>query len=96
MMKSNLLWPAMRWPDGYEAEIETAGDDADCVFVKSPELVSDEQWSSCDAIISTADPISGDDFEKIGSTRILVTPKVGFDNIDLAAWGARGIPVCNV
>ncbi len=95
-MKNNLLWPAMRWPDGYEAEIETAGDDADCVFVKSPELVSDEQWSSCDAIISTADPISGDDFEKIGSTRILVTPKVGFDNIDLAAWGARGIPVCNV
>ena len=50
-MKNNLLWPAMRWPDGYEAEIETAGDDADCVFVKSPELVSDEQWSSCDAII---------------------------------------------
>ena len=55
-MKNNLLWPAMRWPDGYEAEIKTAGDDADCVFVKSPELVSDEQWSSCDAIISTADP----------------------------------------
>ncbi len=95
-MKSNLLWPFMRWPNGYEAEIETAGDKADCVFVESPDLVTDEQWSCCDGIISTADPVSGDDFEKIGSTRILVTPKVGFDNIDLAAWGARGIPVCNV
>jgi lactate dehydrogenase-like 2-hydroxyacid dehydrogenase len=95
-MKSNLLWPSMRWPDGYQAEIEVAGSDADCVFVKSPDLVTDAQWSSCDAILSTADPVSGDGFDKIESTRVLITPKVGFDNIDLAAWGARGIPVCNV
>ena len=25
-----------------------------------------------------------------------MTPKVGFDNLDLAAWGALGLPVCNV
>ena len=25
-----------------------------------------------------------------------MTPKVGFDNLDLAAWGAIGMPVCNV
>jgi len=95
-MKSNLLWPAMRWPDGYQAEIDTAGADADCVFVKSPDLVTDEQWASCDGILSTADPISAGEFGKIKSTRILVTPKVGFDNIDLEAWGKQGIPVCNV
>lgn len=95
-MKSNLLWPSMRWPDGYQAEIDVAGEDADCVFVKSPDLVTAEQWSSCDGILSTADPVSGVDFEKIESTKIFVTPKVGFDNIDLAAWGAKGIPVCNV
>ena len=28
--------------------------------------------------------------------RILVTPSVGFDKLDLAAWGELGIPICNV
>lgn len=28
--------------------------------------------------------------------RIVVRSGVGFDNVDLAAWGKRGVPVCNV
>ena len=28
--------------------------------------------------------------------RIVVRSGVGFDNVDLAAWGRRGVPVCNV
>ena len=30
------------------------------------------------------------------NVRIAVRSGVGFDNLDLAGWGARGVPVCNV
>jgi lactate dehydrogenase-like 2-hydroxyacid dehydrogenase len=33
---------------------------------------------------------------KLDKCRIFVTPRVGFDNIELEAWGELGIPVCNV
>lgn len=32
-------------------------------------------------------------FERV---RIVVREGVGYDNLDLAGWGARGVPVCNV
>ena len=34
--------------------------------------------------------------EAFPKVRIAVRAGVGFDNLDLAGWGARGIPVCNV
>lgn len=95
-MTHTLLWPFMRWPDDYAFEREAAGDDVNCIFVDGPENVTDEQWSAADALISVPDPLSEDELQKIPNCRILVTPKVGFDNFDLEKWGKAGIPLCNV
>ncbi len=95
-MSINLLWPHIRWADDYQAEIETAGEDVDCIFVKTPGDVTDEQWAIADAMISAPDPLKKSDFGKISNCRIFVTPKVGFDNIDLQSYGEAGIPVCHV
>lgn len=94
--KIKMLWPMIRWPDDYSAEKQTAGDEVDCVFVDHPTNVTDEQWSECDALISTTDPLEANDLQKLKRCRIFVTPKVGFDNIDLEKYAAAGIPVCNV
>lgn len=95
-MTIKLLWPYTRWPDENEAEIEKAGDDVDCIFVRHPKDVTDEQWASADAMISSPDPLPLQEIDKIENCRIFVTPKVGFDNIDLQNYGAAGIPVCHV
>ncbi|MBD3648516.1 MAG: C-terminal binding protein [Pseudomonadales bacterium] len=95
-MSITLLWPVTRWPDRHAAEVEAAGADVECVFVDRPGNVTDEQWGQADGIISSPDPLPSEEMDKIGNCRIFVTPKVGFDNIDLRKWGGQGIPVCNV
>jgi lactate dehydrogenase-like 2-hydroxyacid dehydrogenase len=95
-MSINLLWPYIRWTDDYQAEIDVAGEDVDCVFVGSPRDVTDEQYAQADAMISSPDPLEKADLGKIPNCRIYVTPKVGFDNIDLEKYGEIGIPVCHV
>jgi lactate dehydrogenase-like 2-hydroxyacid dehydrogenase len=95
-MSHTLLWPHMRWPDDYQAERETAGDGVNCVFVDKPTNVTDDQWKSAEALISVPDPLGVDELDKIPNCRIFVTPKVGFDNIDIAHYGSEGIPVCHV
>jgi lactate dehydrogenase-like 2-hydroxyacid dehydrogenase len=84
----------MRWPDNREIEISSvAGNNAD--FCERYEDVSDEQWAQCDAVVSVGD-IPEEYRARMQKCRIFVTPKVGFDNIDLRAWGEIGVPVCNV
>lgn len=95
-MTITLLWPVTRWPDKHAAEVEAAGEGVACIFVDRPHNVTDEQWGQADGIISSPDPLPAEEMDKIGKCRIFLTPKVGFDNIDLRKWGARGIPVCNV
>ena len=95
-MAETLLWPQMRWPDDYQWERETAGKGAKCVFVKRLPEVSEAQWAAADALISIDDPLEEARLPLLKNCRILVTPKVGYDNIDLAKWGRAGIPVCNV
>jgi len=46
---------------------------------------------NCSATLSVGVPIEA--FERC---RIVVREGVGYDNLDLAGWGARGVPVCNV
>ena len=96
IMSKTFLWPIMRWPDDFGAEKEAAGPDVKCVFCPSPAEISDEQWANADALISVPDPIDKKDLQKLKKCRIVVTPKVGFDNFDLQKWGEAGIPVCNV
>ncbi len=71
------------------------GDVGQAVFCESFSDVTDAQWAAADAVVSAPD-VPAEFRSKLERCRILVTPKVGFDNIDLAAWSELGIPVCNV
>jgi len=84
----------MRWPDNREIEISSVGEHG-AQFCEGLDDVSDEQWAQCDAIVSVLE-IPEEHRAKMQKCRIFVTPKVGFDNIDLQAWGELGVPVCNV
>ena len=94
-MTFRVLWPAMRWPGGREIETASVGRSGSAEFCERLEEVAQEQWENCDALVTVID-IPAEYREKLKKCRILVTPKVGFDNLDLAGWGALGIPVCNV
>ena len=95
-MSVTLLWPATRWGDDNQPEKETAGNDVECIFVDKPSDVADEQWAQADALLSVPDPVNIERLPKIANCKIFVTPKVGFDNVDLKFYGEAGIPVCNV
>lgn len=94
-MTYKVLWPAMRWRDRHDIEIASLGDQGQAMIVDRFDEVTDEQWSSCDAVISVLD-IPPEYRSRMQRARIFVTPKVGFDNIALEAWGELGVPVCNV
>ena len=94
-MTYRVLWPAMRWPDDRQIETASMGELGQAEFCEAFAQVTDEQWSQCDAVVTVMD-IPAQYREKMSRCRILVTPKVGFDNLDLAGWGAMGVPVCNV
>lgn len=94
-MTFRVLWPVMRWPDGRHIEESSVGDLATAEFSDHFDNVTDEQWANADAIINVID-VPSEHQAKLDKCRIFVTPKVGFDNLDLERWGALGIPVCNV
>jgi lactate dehydrogenase-like 2-hydroxyacid dehydrogenase len=85
----------MRWPGDRHIEEASMGDVGQAVFCESFSDVTDAQWAAADAVVSAPD-VPAEFRSKLERCRILVTPKVGFDNIDLAAWSELGIPVCNV
>ncbi|CAN5250834.1 C-terminal binding protein [soil metagenome] len=59
--------------------------------------VSAEQCRLADAVINCAATLPvGAPLEAFENTRIIVREGVGYDNLDLKGWGARGVPVCNV
>ncbi len=74
----------------------------DNVELLAPEAVHireirDDIWRSADAIIAWHDLyFSADLIWKLDNCKVLVRAGVGFDNVDLRAAGAKGIPVCNV
>lgn len=94
-MRYRVLYPAMRWPDDREIEIASMGDLGQAEFCDALDEVTEEQWASCDAIVSVLD-IPEAYRAQMGNCKIFVSPKVGFDNIDVASWGQIGVPVCNV
>ena len=93
-MAFNILWPAMRWPGDREIESSSVGSNQ-AIFCERYDDVTEEQWASADAIVTVND-VPDKYREKLGNCRIVVTPKVGFDNINLEAWADLGVPVCNV
>ncbi len=94
-MTYRILWPVMRWPDDRSIELDALGEGCQAEFTSDFAEVTDEQWKSCDAIVSYVD-VPPEHRAKLENCKIFVTPKVGFDNIDLEAWGQLGIPVSNV
>ena len=94
-MTFRVLYPAMRWPEGREIEIASMGDHGRAEFYDRLEEVTEEQWTNCDAVVSLLD-IPDSNRSLMKNCRIFVTPKVGFDNVDVRVWGELGVPVCNV
>jgi len=93
-MAFNILWPAMRWPGDREIESTSVGSNQ-AIFCERYDDVTEEQWANADALVTVND-VPDNHREKLSKCRIVVTPKVGFDNIDLQAWADLGVPVCNV
>jgi lactate dehydrogenase-like 2-hydroxyacid dehydrogenase len=84
----------MRWPGDREIEAKSVGTNQ-AVFAERYADVTDDQWRTADAIVTIND-VPEEYRKKLTNCRVLVTPKVGFDNLELEAWAGLGIPVCNV
>ena len=83
-MGYKLLWPIMRWPDDRHIELDAVGDDHEAIFVDRFNDVTDQQWAECDAVVAAPD-IPAEFRAKLKNCKIFITPKVGFDNIDLVS-----------
>lgn len=59
--------------------------------------VTDEAWRECDALLTfRCTPLVTSKMTQMERCRIIVRGGVGFDGLDLAGFGARGVAVCNV
>src|SRR5262249_19740797 len=77
---------------GRDAEIEIrSGPIADPADVLSPETCR-----AADAIVNGSAVHDVGPVDPFTNCRIAVRMGVGYDNLDVAAWGARRVPVCNV
>lgn len=64
---------------------------------KDPADVPDEVWQRCDGMVTGIGmPIDESVIGRLGKCRIITRLGVGYDLIDAAAAGRKGIPVCNV
>jgi phosphoglycerate dehydrogenase-like enzyme len=88
-----VLWPQTFWQDGGKPELEGLGAGVEADFGRRLADVTDEQWRSCDGIVGAVPP--PDKMGLLDRCRIYVKIGVGYDDIDLKAWGDLGIPVCN-
>src|SRR5919106_5636756 len=94
-----ILMPDAQIEDDAEIERGVLGEGVEIALHR--ELVADripaEQWSGADAlIVYYGVPIDRAVIDRLARCRIVVRAGAGYDQIDLAAFGARGIPVCNV
>ncbi len=64
---------------------------------KNAQEIPDNDWHAADAILLWHDvKINAEVIAKLERCRVIVRVGIGFDNVDLAAAGKRGIYVCNV
>ena len=94
-MTFNILWPGMRWETDHHVERDSVEPDGIAVLFQRQVDVPDEAYREADAIVSVFD-LPADKRELLENCKIFVTPKVGFDNLDLKVWGEMGIPISNV
>ncbi len=94
-MQKLVLWPATRWQDGHQIEQQALGPGLQAAFYAGFDQVPAARWTQAAAIVCSQDVPTA--YRTLASRcELLVAPRVGFDGFDLAYWGARGVPVCNV
>jgi phosphoglycerate dehydrogenase-like enzyme len=94
-----VLMPDAQIEDDAQIERTVLGEDVEVALHR--ELIADrvpaEQWRRADAlIVYYGVPIDRALVDRLDGCKIVVRAGVGYDQIDVAACGARGIPVCNV
>jgi D-3-phosphoglycerate dehydrogenase/C-terminal binding protein len=100
MSRFNILVSAFTREDA-DVELAAAGDAAVLDIVRiAPGAATPLPPDLCaraDAIAHTTatQPLSATS-QDCPRCKIVIRNGVGYDNIDIAAWGARGVPVCNV
>ena len=58
---------------------------------------SSPPWSGDDVVgLLSFEPVTADDLAALPKVRVVATPSVGFDHVDVEAATARGVWVCNV
>jgi phosphoglycerate dehydrogenase-like enzyme len=88
-----VLWPQHYWRNDTTAELDGLGAGLDAEFVHRFADVTDAQWRTCDAVVGPTIPLEY--MDRLDRCRIFVKPGVGYDDVDIEALGALGIPVCN-
>lgn len=78
-----------------EATFRAAGFTLDVAQCKTPEAVI-AAARDADALLVQWAPVNADVIAALQRCRIIVRYGIGYDNVDIAAAKARGIPVCNV
>lgn len=97
-MALRILFPDARFEHEPDIERAVAGTDAELVIhdAKSAEEIPDAVWASADAIMFYNTVLATEVVAaKAAKCRIVVRCGVGYDKIDVQAFGRRGIPVCN-
>ena len=90
------------WQAPDEAELERAHyPGVEFILQRTPAgslaPVTPAALAEADAVINySATPLVGAKPAEFAKAKVAVRAGVGFDNLDLAGWGARNVPVCNV
>lgn len=92
-MTLRVLWPRRDPNKDNSAELEGLGEDLEAIFGGGMDNVTEEQWVTCDGIVGTQP--SPEIMAKLRNCKIFVKTAVGYDDVDVEAWTARNIPVCN-
>ena len=90
-MGIRILWP--RSGRDHSVEEEAVGEGILTEFARGFGEVTEEQWRNCDGIVGVAPPL--DKLPLLDKCRVVVKTAVGFDDVDVEAFGKAGIPVCN-
>ena len=93
-MTLHILWPRSGRDHSVEEQAVAAVDaDIVCEFGRGFEQVTEAQWRRCDGIVGVAPP--AEYLPQLERCRVVVKTAVGFDDVDIEAFGKLGIPVCN-